>query len=87
MWLPNNTPEYWSAREREMIAKHDQHRLIRAARGSYAGDPFDGAKVVAVVLAACRSAVTRFSGAVRALRRSTVQARRLGNQRPAPERG
>ena len=67
MWLPNDTPEYWSAREREFIAKHDKQRMARAARRAEVGGTLDPTKPVASVLTGCRSAVTRVRAAVRTM--------------------
>ena len=83
MWLPNDTPEYWSARERELIAMHDAQRMIRAARKAEGGGALDRARPVSAVLAGSRSSLKRFSAAVRALVSAAIEAPRLGHHGPA----
>ena len=87
MWLPNHTPAYWLARERELIAKHDAHRLILAARRSEAEAAPDRAKPESAILAGYGSSVKRILAAVRAWASGAFEALRLGQQRPAPRRG
>jgi hypothetical protein len=87
MWLPNDTPGYWSARKRELIAMHDAQRMIRAARKAEGGGALDRARPVSAILAGYRSSVKRCSAAARALANAAVEAPRLGHQRPAPRRG
>jgi hypothetical protein len=87
MWLPNDTPEYWSARERELIAKHDAQRMARNAHTAETESTRNRVTTPSAVLAQCRSAVGRCSATVRAVANAAGDAVRLGPQRPAPRRG